>query len=77
MSIEVNASVAKSAETREWSRSLEADGETKERAIRRSETFVAQQRFYHEKHGEGTDTHDGVTAAPSTSVSVMDEKSTT
>ena len=54
MPIEVDASVAKSAETREWSRSLEADAETKQRALHRSETFKAAQRFFHDKHGEGT-----------------------
>ena len=62
MPIEVDASVAKSAETREWSRSLEADAETKQRALHRSETFKAAQRFFHDKHGEGTvvANHDGV-----------------
>ena len=54
MPIEVDPSAALSEDTRKWALSLSADGETKQRALRRSETFKAAQRFFHDKHGEGS-----------------------
>ena len=54
MPIEVDPSAALSEDTKKWALSLSADGETKQRALRRSETFKAAQRFFHDKHGEGS-----------------------
>ena len=53
---------SRSLETLEFQASLEADKEKSVRAIERSGTFREQQRFYHDKHGEGSvvSTKDGV-----------------
>ena len=48
------ASQAKSAESKEWANELVRDGDRKARALKRSETFKAAQRFFHDKHGEGS-----------------------
>ena len=45
---------SRSLETLEFQASLEADKEKSVRAIERSGTFREQQRFYHDKHGEGS-----------------------
>ena len=58
MSVEVAAVVVepdqKSAASKEWQETLSHDAERKKRALARSETFKAEQRFFHDKHGEGT-----------------------
>ena len=46
------ASQAKSAESKEWAKELVRDGDRKARALKRSATFKADQRFFHDKHGE-------------------------
>ena len=48
------ASQAKSAESKEWAKELVRDGDRKARALKRSATFKADQRFFHDKHGEGS-----------------------
>ena len=48
------ASQAKSTESKEWANELVRDGDRKARALKRSETFKAAQRFFHDKHGEGS-----------------------
>ena len=59
MSLEVGAvvvetSAQKSAASKEWHETLSHDAERKTRALKRSETFKAEQRFFHDKHGEGS-----------------------
>ena len=59
MSLEVGAvvvetSAQKSAASKEWHETLSHDAERAMRAVKRSETFKAEQRFFHDKHGEGT-----------------------
>ena len=48
------ASQAKSTESKEWANELVQDGDRKARAVKRSETFKADQRFFHDTHGEGS-----------------------
>jgi hypothetical protein len=48
------AAQAKSTESKEWANELVRDGDRKARALKRSETFKAAQRFFHDKHGEGS-----------------------
>ena len=47
-------SQAKSTESKEWANELVQDGDRKARAVKRSETFKADQRFFHDTHGEGS-----------------------
>ena len=59
MSLEVGAvvvetSAQKSAASKEWHETLSHDAERARRAVKRSEAFKADQRMYHDKHGEGT-----------------------
>ena len=59
MSLEVGAvvvetSAQKSAASKEWHETLSHDAERKARAVKRSETFKEAQRFFHDKHGEGS-----------------------
>ena len=48
------AAQAKSTESKEWANELVRVGDRKARALKRSETFKAAQRFFHDKHGEGS-----------------------
>ena len=50
----VETSAQKSAASKEWHETLSHDAERKTRALKRSETFKAEQRFFHDKHGEGS-----------------------
>ncbi len=50
----VETSAPKSATSKEWHETLSHDAERKTRALKRSETFKAEQRFFHDKHGEGS-----------------------
>jgi len=50
----VETSAPKSAASKEWHETLSHDAERKTRALKRSETFKAEQRFFHDKHGEGS-----------------------
>ena len=59
MSLEVGAvvvetSAQKSAASKEWHETLSHDAERARRAVKRSETFKADQRMYHDTHGEGS-----------------------
>ena len=50
----VETSAQKSAASKEWHETLSHDAERKARAVKRSETFKEAQRFFHDKHGEGS-----------------------
>ena len=50
----VETSAPKSAASKEWHETLSHDAERKTRALKRSETFKEAQRFFHDKHGEGS-----------------------
>ena len=50
----VETSAQKSAASKEWNQTLSHDAERKARAVKRSETFQEAQRFFHDKHGEGS-----------------------
>ena len=59
MSLEVGAvvvetSAQKSAASKEWHETLSHDAERARRAVKRSEAFKADQRMYHDTHGEGS-----------------------
>ena len=44
----------RSAASAEWARKLEAQGDLHERTMARNTAFAVQQRYFHDKHGEGT-----------------------
>ena len=50
----VETSAPKSAASKEWHETLSHDAERARHALDRSATFKAEQRMYHDKHGEGT-----------------------
>ena len=50
----VETSAQKSAASKEWHETLSHDAERARRALKRSETFKADQRMYHDTHGEGS-----------------------
>ena len=50
----VETSAQKSAASKEWHETLSHDAERARRAVKRSETFKADQRMYHDTHGEGS-----------------------
>ena len=59
MSVDVAAAVVKpklhqSNTTKLWQETLSHDAERARHALNRSATFKAEQRMYHDKHGEGT-----------------------
>ena len=58
MSVEVAATLVepqhKSAASKEWQETLSHDSERARHALDRSATFKAEQRMYHDVHGEGT-----------------------
>ena len=44
----------RSAASAEWARKLETQGDLHERTMARNTAFSVQQRYFHDKHGEGT-----------------------
>ena len=59
MSVDVAAVVVKpklhqSNTTKRWQETLSVDAERAKRALDRNATFEAEQRMYHDVHGEGT-----------------------
>ena len=59
MSVDVAAAVVKpklhqSNTTKQWQETLSVDAERAKHALDRNATFEAEQRMYHDVHGEGT-----------------------